>query len=98
MKAQVDKARQIQLRRFAGRNISFNSEMTTNDIKKYCALGKEQMEIMDKAYTAMRLTGRGYHKILKTARTIADLDESEDITAHHLYEAISFRNYDRGMN
>lgn len=92
LKILVDKARKIQLKRFIKSKINFNSEMSVNDVKKYCVLGGEEESFMRKLYDKNNLTARGYHKILKTARTIADIDESEDIKACHLAEACMYRD------
>lgn len=101
MRIQVEKAMEIQKDRYKKEKISLNSELSAGQIKKYCELGKEEMAIMEKAYKKLNLTARGYHKILKTARTIADLEESDSINITHLSEAISYRSYDntvRGGN
>lgn len=94
MKHKVDEARQIQLERFKGRKISFNSEMSSADVKRFCELGEKEKKLMDQVYTRLKLTGRGYHKILKTARTIADLEGESRIQIRHLSEAVSYRSYD----
>ncbi len=94
MKNMIMKARNIQQERYKTKSISYNSEMKPSDIKKYCALGNEEKDIMQKAYEKFNLTGRGYHKILKVARTIADLEGVYNIKKEHLFEAISYRSSD----
>lgn len=98
MKQQVEKARQIQQKRFAGRKINFNSEMNTRDIKKFCQLNDQCNKIMEESFDKLKLTARGFHKILKTARTIADLEGSEQIALTHLSEAIGYRSCDTGIH
>lgn len=93
MRECVERARAVQQKRYKGRKIYFNSEMTLADIKKFCALDKQGEELMKESYDKLHLTARGYHKILKTARTIADLEESEVITWNHISEAIGYRQY-----
>ena len=84
----------MQKERFNNSVINYNSEMKAADIKKYCPLEKEERNLMEKAYERLNLTGRGYHKILKMARTIADLEESERIRKEHLLEAVSYRSFE----
>ena len=94
MKEMINKARDIQRNRYKEKKINYNSEMKPQDIKRYCILGSEEKLIMQKAYEKLNLTGRGYHKILKMARTIADLEGSDNIKKEHLFEAISYRSSD----
>lgn len=65
--------------------------MNNNEVEKYCALNNECEQIMRMAIRNLNLSMRTYHKILKVARTVADLDESFNIEKHHLLEAINFR-------
>ena len=60
-------------------------------VQKFCALGAQEKALMEKMFGRLKLTARGYHKILKVARTIADLDGSENIEKQHLCEALCFR-------
>lgn len=92
IKKDVEIARERQEKRFINSRINFNSEMMGRDIKKYCILGEKETELMHRVYDKLKLTARGYHKILKTARTIADLENSDFINCEHLSEAVSFRN------
>lgn len=98
IKIRVDKARKIQTDRFnnnsANLKIHSNSKMTPNMIKKYCKLDEESNNLMNLAFDSLKLTARAYNRILKVARTIADLDGSENITKEHLFEAINYRNLD----
>lgn len=87
----VAKNRQIQDKRFAGTRLHTNSEMGAKEIKKYCQLAPEAEEIVKNAVISHNLSGRGYHKILKIARTIADLANQDIIQASHVAEAIAYR-------
>ncbi len=95
IKKRVLKTLEIQKRRYTGTNIRFNSAMSSKDIDKFCSLGQRESQILKKAFDQLNLSGRAYHKILKVARTIADMEESENIGTYHLAEAISYRNLDR---
>ncbi|RBP41148.1 YifB family Mg chelatase-like AAA ATPase [Garciella nitratireducens] len=95
IRKRVNKARFIQLERYKNKNILFNSHLTPKDIEKYCILEKKENELMRKAFESLQLSARAYHKILKLARTIADLEECEKINIYHLSEAIQYRNLDR---
>ncbi|BDU50891.1 YifB family Mg chelatase-like AAA ATPase [Haliovirga abyssi] len=90
IKLRVEKARDIQRRRFKSKKT--NSNMTSRDIKKYCKLDEKSEELIKLASRRIGLSGRGFDKILKTARTIADLNESEQIQKEHILEAVSYRN------
>lgn len=86
----VQKARDIQTRRFEGSNIKINSEMNVKDIKEYCKLGEQEQNLMKSLVMKMYLSARSYHRILKLARTIADLEGSEHIKTNHLSEAFQY--------
>lgn len=88
-------AREIQLERYKGQSIYFNSELTPRTIKKYCRLGAKEQTLLEHAFIKMNLSARAYHRILKVARTIADLDQSEQINTKHLSEAICYRSMDQ---
>lgn len=91
IRKRVEAARQIQAERFQGSGISGNSQMHGEELERYCRLGKQEELFLDKIYTRMQLSPRGYHKVLKVARTIADLEESREIGIEHLAEAVSYR-------
>jgi magnesium chelatase family protein len=93
MKEKVECARAWQAERFAKENIYFNAQMSAMQLEKYCRLGEKEQEFMEKVYDKFHLTSRGYHKILKTARTIADIEECTEIEIAHLSEALSYRSY-----
>lgn len=91
IKERVEKARKIQLERFAWTSITFNSEMWTKEINKFCQLDIDTENILKQAVTMMNLSARSYYRILKLARTIADLSWVENILKEHILEALSFR-------
>ncbi|MBO6257298.1 YifB family Mg chelatase-like AAA ATPase [bacterium] len=93
IRQRVIKARQIQLERYKNENIFTNSELTSRLIKKYCVLDEQSKEILKAAIIKYQLSGRRYDRILKLARTIADLDGSENITSIHLTHALQFRMF-----
>ena len=92
LKLAVEKAYQIQIKRFAGKK--FNSQMNNLEIEKYCKLDAEGKRLIEKAFDNLKLSMRGYHKLLKLSRTIADLQQSENIEKVHIQEAIRYRNLD----
>ncbi len=87
----VQSARNIQIGRFKNRGIKSNSEMSTRDTKIYCELDDASRTIMISAASTMNLTARSYFKVIKIARTIADLEGSSSITASHIAEALQYR-------
>lgn len=91
MKQAVMRARLAQLKRFNGMNIKYNSQMSTGDMKKFCRLGEEEEKLIKRIFAKKRLTARGYSKILKTARTIADIDGNVNITTANISEAFYYR-------
>lgn len=95
IRSRVSKARKIQLKRYEREPIYFNSELTPKIIKKYCALGEEEDHFMEMIFEKMQLSARAYHRILKVARTIADLEGEEEILCRHLSEAICYRSLDQ---
>lgn len=95
IRERVMKARNIQKDRYKDENIYFNSQLTPKTIHKYCKLGKEEQNLLEQAFNKMNLSARAYHRILKVSRTIADLDDSENILVKHLSEAICYRSLDK---
>ena len=85
---------QIQNRRYKGTRYRFNAELGAGDIKEYCPLGSKEQEMMEQIFNMMNLSARAYHKIIKVARTIADLDGSDKINDTHLTEAVCYRMND----
>ena len=95
IKIRVNNARKIQSDRYNGLNIFSNSELTPKLINKYCKLDSQSKALMENAFSKLNLSARAYTRILKVARTIADLDSSENILSHHIAEAIQYRSLDR---
>lgn len=95
VKKRVDEARRIQRNRFAESPVSTNAEMGEREITEYCALSKEGDRILREAFERMKLSARARARIVKVARTIADLDASENVLPKHVYEAVSYRIYDK---
>ena len=95
IKKRVDKARKIQLGRYKNNKILSNSELTPKLIDKYCKLDTNGKKILENAFNKLKLSARAYGRILKVARTIADLEASENIQVKHIAEAIQYRSIDR---
>ena len=93
--ARVAAARKIQLERFAGTGIFTNSGMTAAMMAQWCPLGEAEASFLEKVIEKLNLSARAYGRILKIARTIADLEGSIEITIAHLSEAVGFRGLDR---
>jgi magnesium chelatase family protein len=97
IRQRVVEARKIQEERFkAEEGIYCNAQMTPKLIAKYAILDETSLAMLKTAMTRFNLSARAYDRILKVARTIADLDKSENILPHHIAEAIGYRNLDRG--
>ena len=96
IKARVNAARAIQHRRFAGTGTNSNARMTPEQLHRICTLSDDCAALMEEAFEAMGLTARSYDRILKVARTIADLDGAEEIGVDHVAEAIQYRTYKIG--
>lgn len=91
IRERVLRAREIQKKRFAGSECRFNGDIGAAKIEEYCFLGKEEQECMEQMYRSLRLSARAYHRVLKVARTIADLAGKELIDKEHLMEACFYR-------
>lgn len=96
IKKRVNAAREIQIRRFGADSGVCNARMNAALLRKYCMLDEESSVLMKQAFETMGLTARSYDRIVKVARTIADLDNSESIQPQHLAEAIQYRSVDLG--
>ncbi|MBQ8522664.1 MAG: YifB family Mg chelatase-like AAA ATPase [Clostridia bacterium] len=95
IKKRVNNARAIQLERYKGSNIYSNSKMGDKEIQEYCHLDEKCVQLIERAFKVLNLSARGYTRILKVARTIADLDGCVDIDATHIQEAIQYRSMDK---
>ncbi|MBP9855297.1 MAG: YifB family Mg chelatase-like AAA ATPase [Candidatus Omnitrophica bacterium] len=96
IKERVIKARAIQSNRFSEEESSMcNAQMSHRQIREFCILGKEENELLKQAMVQLNLSARAYDKILKIARTIADMGQSEHIQIEHIAEAIQYRSLDR---
>lgn len=95
IRARVCAVQQIQQERFRDENWYFNSQIPVGRLEEYCELGTKEKQYMERMYEKLDLSARAYHKLLKVARTIADLDRSKTITVRHLTEAVCFRSLDK---
>lgn len=91
IRARVQRARDLQAERFKGRPITCNAEMSSPMVKRFCPIDDESQKLLETAVRQMHLSGRAYYRILKVARTIADLAMSVDIRLQHVAEAIQYR-------
>ena len=88
---EVEMAVKVQGERYQEKKIRFNSQLSGKLLEEFCNVSAEGQRILEKAYKKMRLSARAYHKILKTARTIADLEQEEEIKEAHISEALCYR-------
>ena len=95
VKTRVDQARAVQLERYRDDGISCNAHLTPALLRKYCVLTTEAESLLEGAFRSMGLSARAYERILKVARTIADLDGSERLETAHVAEAVQYRALDR---
>ncbi|MBW3571582.1 MAG: ATP-binding protein, partial [Gemmatimonadetes bacterium] len=92
----VARAREIQRARFAGRgDIHANAHMVPRDLREFCRIGEGSDALLRTAISRLGLSARAYHRVIKIARTIADLDGGGEITTAHVSEAIQYRSLDR---
>ncbi len=97
VQSRVKRVHEIQQERFRDTGILFNSRIPAAQLEKYCYLGSEQSRYMEEIYRKYELSARGYHKILKVARTLADMDGCIQIERHHLSEAVCYRSFDKKL-
>lgn len=95
IKARVEKARALQRERYKGTGVHTNAQMTNAQMKKYCALTPDCERILEAAFKKLNMTARASARVLKVARTIADLEGSESILVKHITEAVQYRSLDR---
>ena len=95
IRRRVEAAREVQARRFAGAGIHTNTMMSSSMLRRFCPLSAEARGLLDRAMARLGLSARAYDRIIKVARTIADLDGCERIGENHIAEAIRYRSLDR---
>lgn len=95
IRARVEAAHRIQESRYKGLRWKFNSDLGTAAIRQFCVLGSGEQRLMERAFEKLNLSARAYHRIMKVARTIADLDGESGIREAHLLEAIGYRSMDQ---
>jgi len=95
IRRRVNAARQIQRRRFGDSGVFCNAQMTVRDVERWCRVGEEGDKLLRGAIEHLGLTARAYHRVLKIARTIADLEGATDISSSHISEAVQYRTLDR---
>lgn len=91
MKMEIERVRKVQSERYTKEGIQFNSQLEENQIEKYCHLKPEGNEMMERAFSRLGLNPRTFWKVLKVARTVADFQQSEEITTAHIGEALQYR-------
>jgi magnesium chelatase family protein len=97
IRERVIAARQIQLKRFSGRKVTCNARMGSRELKEFCTISESTLELLKMAMQENNLSARAYDRILKVARTIADLAGEASIGSDHIAEAIQFRSLDRQL-
>lgn len=95
IKARVNNAREIQRRRFKGTSVTCNAKMDSALTRKYCIMTTAAANILRLSFDKLGLSARAYDKVLRVARTIADLDGSDVIDTKHIAEAVQYRSLDR---
>ncbi|HJB00971.1 MAG TPA: YifB family Mg chelatase-like AAA ATPase [Candidatus Mediterraneibacter merdavium] len=95
IRKRICRVRKVQKERYRETGITVNAMLDEKGLKRYCALENDARALMEQAFSVMGLTARGYHRILKTARTIADLEGEEQIRENHLKEALGYRMVDK---
>jgi magnesium chelatase family protein len=96
IRKRVTKAREIQSLRYENfENLHYNAQMSSKQVRQYCQLSESSLQMLKTAMERLNLSARAYDRILKVARTIADLDASEDVNSNHIAEAIQYRSLDR---
>jgi len=94
IKKEVQAARNLQTKRFFGTKITCNAEMSTKDVKEFCALLQECLNLLRQAVTQFQLSARSYYRLIKVARTIADLEGAKEISCNHIAEALQYKPKD----
>ena len=92
IRARVEKTMRIQEERYRKLDICFNSQLSAGQIRRFCRLGKDEQDLLEEAFEKIDLSARGYHRILRVARTIADMEEADRIGCGHIAEALGYRD------
>ena len=95
IRKRVEKARRIQQKRYQNEKICFNGELSGKQIRKYCVLTENALQVAKNAFELMELSARSYHRILKVSRTIADMEGEELIHTRHVAEALTYKAFDK---
>ena len=95
IRKRVEKARKIQQKRYQNEKICFNGELSGKQIRKYCVLTENALQVVKNAFELMELSARSYHRILKVSRTIADMEGEELIHTRHVAEALTYKAFDK---
>jgi magnesium chelatase family protein len=95
IRERVNAARQIQQKRFDGTSVHCNARMGSSEVRKYCVMSSAAQNFLRSVFDKMNMSARAYDKVLKVARTIADLDGCEEIDVVHISEAVQYRSLDR---
>ena len=95
IRERIAKAREIQNKRFEGTDINCNAQITPNRLREFCPMDSDAEKMLEGAFNTMGLSGRAYDRLLKVARTCADLDGEEIIKKKHIASAIQYRSLDR---
>ncbi len=91
----VIRTHEIQRKRYVNENYNYNSDIPSNDVLRMCNLGEAENKFMEDIYEQYELTGRTYYKLLRVARTIADMAGDEDVNVMHLRESLMYRGIDK---
>ncbi|MGI5999934.1 MAG: YifB family Mg chelatase-like AAA ATPase [Candidatus Merdisoma sp.] len=95
IRRRVEEAHRIQKERFQGAPARFNSRMSVRDTERFCCLGQREKQLLKEAFDRFSLSARAYHRLLRVARTIADLEQEERVREGHILEALGYRPYER---
>ena len=95
IRKRVEAVHEIQRQRYQGTRYRFNADLDTRGVEQYCHLGQREEHLLELLYQKLALTARGCHRILKVARTLADMEGTEQVLERHLAEAVSYRAVDQ---